>query len=63
MMGWGGRRHRHVPPALTTAQVQEAARMRAAGWSVMGLARRYGVHRDTMSQALNGRRAYKGMVL
>lgn len=56
----GGRRRRHVPPSLSTAQVQEACQLRLRGWSVMGLARKFQVCRETMSRALHGRGAYKG---
>lgn len=40
---------------MTDETVREARRLRSDGWKVAELAKRYGVSRSTMSDALRGR--------
>jgi hypothetical protein len=58
---WGHHQHRfaagerHGRSKLTRANVDEARELRAAGWSTGRLAERYGVSRNTICYALNGK--------
>lgn len=60
-MSRGGKRHRHVPPALTVEQVRQVKQMRSVGWPCAGLARKFGVCRMTITRVLHGRGAYRGI--
>jgi len=57
--GHGGRRRKHVPPALTVYQVKALRAARAAGASYKTLERWFLHSRYTLSRAVNGRGAYK----
>lgn len=54
----GGRRHRHIPPALTMEQVAQLRKQRAAKVPYKLLAREYGVTPHCLSNAVHGRGAY-----
>ena len=59
-MSHGGKRRRHVLPALTTYQVNAIRAARAAGVGYKELMRWYSVSRETLSKAANGSRTYRG---
>lgn len=54
----GGKRRRHVPPALTLAQAEQARAARLAGASLKELMRTYRVSRSTLQRALFREGAY-----
>ena len=56
----GGRRHRHIPPALTMEQVAALRAKRAQRPPVPYklLAREYGLASTTLQNAVHGRKAY-----
>lgn len=57
--GHGGKRRHHVAPALTRHQVVIARQLRAQGVRYKHLMRIFGVSRETLSRAVNGRRTYR----
>ena len=56
----GGRRRRHVPPALSPAQVARARELRAQGVPYKVILREFNVSRETLSRAVNAMRTYQG---
>ena len=55
----GGKRRRHVLPALSPTDVAEMRRRRALGDAVKRLARDFCVSVSTASEAIRGKRTYK----
>ena len=55
----GGKRRRHVLPALSPTDVAEMRRRRALGDAVKWLARDFCVSVSTASEAIRGKRTYK----
>lgn len=56
--GNGGRRHNAIPPALSHAEVADIRAMRAQGICYKIIARKYPLHRVTLSNAANARGTY-----
>lgn len=53
-----GRRSNTLPPLLSAAEVADIRAMRAQGVCYKLIARKYPLHRITLSRAANGRGAY-----
>ena len=57
-MTQGGRRRRHVTPALSWEAVMTLRDMRCAGIGYKTLTAWFGLSRETLSRAANGTRTY-----
>ena len=55
----GGKRRRHVLPAITPEQLQVLRELRAQGFQYKVLERLYDLSRYTLSRAINKTRTYK----
>lgn len=56
----GGKRRRHVLPALSPQQVLQVRYMRSLGIPYAELIEIFGVSRETLGRAATGRKTYKG---
>ena len=59
-MPHGCLRRRHIPPAMSPAQVAQARALRAQKVPYKTIERLMGFQRHVLSNAVNGRMAYKG---
>jgi len=57
-VGNGGKRRNALAPALSAAEVADIREMRAAGICYKVIARKYPLHRVTLSSAANGYGTY-----
>ena len=56
----GGKRRRHVLPALSPAQVLQVRYLRSCGIRYRELIAMFGVCRETLGRAATGRKTYRG---